>query len=216
MKFSTIYSAVLAALAIGVSAGPVPISTSTGIVETEIAHTLEARKPPAGPVLTARYKDAVAAASKAGKTLVLGKFYVFTIEWDLPAPVEGTTETKTELEKLQKKLGFAHVAVIAGEIVAKKRGRGANEVTDLDFDAQFMDLIKDQAKINSIIRGPQRMDYMKKGQTLVWSKETTAAKAALSNMKKVGKAYFDSPAHKVYNVDNNNCASFKDAVLPSL
>lgn len=216
MKLSKIYSAVLAALAIGVSAVPAPIAESTQIAGNDVTHTLDARAPPAGPVLSARYKDAVAAASKAGKTLVLGKFYVFTIEWDLPASVEGTFESKTELEKLQKQLGFEHVAVVAGEVTGKKRGRGAKEVVDLDFDAQFMDLVKDDDKVTSILRGPRRMDYMKKGQTLKWAKETTATKAAKTNMDKVGKAYFDSPAHKRYDVDNNHCASFKNAVLPSL
>lgn len=49
---------------------------------------------------------------------------------------------------------------------------------------------------------------------MVWAKETTNAKVSKANMAKVGKAYFDSPAHKKYNVDNNSCASFKDAMLP--
>lgn len=89
-------------------------------------------------------------------------------------------------------------------------------MTDLDFDVQFMDLIKDDDKVTSILRGPRKINYMKKGQTLVWAKETTKAKASKVNMEKVGEAYFDSPTHKKYSVDNNNCASFKDAVLPQL
>lgn len=217
MKLSTIYSAIFAALAIGAGAGPVPNAAPLEVIGLDCAQSLDTRAPsPKGPVITARYKDAVAAAAKAGKKLVPGKFYVFTIEWDLPSSVEGTFESKTELEKLQRKLGFEHVAVVAGEVIAKDRGRDAKKVTDLDFDAQFIDLIKDDDKVTSILRGPRKMDYMKKGQTLVWARETSKAKASKANMEKVGKAYFDSPAHKKYNIDNNNCASFKDAMLPQL
>ncbi|KAL1653587.1 hypothetical protein SLS61_003733 [Didymella pomorum] len=216
MKLSTIYSAIFAALAIGVSAGPVPNAASLEVIDSGFAHSLDTRAPPKGPVTTSRYKDAVAAAAKVGKKLVPGKFYVFTIEWDLPSSVEGTFESKTELEKLQQKLGFEHVAVVAGEVIAKDRGRDKNKVTDLDFDAQFMDLVKDDDKVTSVLRGPRKMEYMKKGQTLVWAKESTKAKAAKANMEKAGKAFFDSPAHKKYNVDSNNCASFKNAMLLQL
>ena len=143
MKLSTIYHAIFAGLAIGVSAGPVLIGGSSGAVDYGIAHTFDTRAPPKGLVMSSRYKDAVAAAAKAGKKLVPEKFFVSTTVWDLPSSVEGTFESKTELEKLKQKLGFEHVAVVAGEVIAKDRGRDTKKVTDLDFDAQFMDLVKD-------------------------------------------------------------------------
>lgn len=237
MRLSTIYSALLSALAIGATAGPVPISAVTSVIETEHPYKFHPRalpantlagKRPAGkaaaaktpvtvePEKTDRYKEAVAAAAKHQKTLVPGVSYVFTIEWDLPAAVEGTTESKTELQQLQQKLQFEHVAVVAGTIVENTSGLGKNKKTKLDFDAYFMDLMKDEDKISSILRGPKRLEPMKKGQTLVWSKQTTDKKGALSNMTKVGKAYFNDPAHNKYSVENNNCATFRDSVLPQL
>ncbi|KAF2630901.1 hypothetical protein BU25DRAFT_408167 [Macroventuria anomochaeta] len=234
MRLSTIYSVFLTVLAIGVGASPVLISSSVEVIGTDVPHEFNPRAAPADPApiakapavkapaavvpsKTKRYEEAVAAAAKANKQLVPGNWYVFTLEWDLPAAVEGTFESKTELQKLQQKLGFEHVAVAAGQIIEKKTGRGKNEKIDLDFDAYFMDLMKDEDVVTSILRGPKRIDPntpLKKGQTLVWSKQTTAAKGALSNMSKVGKAYFQEAGHQKYDVDSNNCATFRDAVLP--
>ena len=115
MRLSTIYSALLTALALGVSAGPIPEVSGLEVIDTNAANIHVPRAPPKPPAVvptkTKRYEAAVAAARR---NLAPG-WYAFTIEWDLPAAVEGNFESKTELEVLQRKLGFEHVAVVAGE-----------------------------------------------------------------------------------------------------
>ncbi|KAJ8109958.1 hypothetical protein OPT61_g7075 [Boeremia exigua] len=219
MKLSTIYSALLTALALGVSAGPIPEVSGLEVIDTNAANIHVPRAPPKTPAVvptkTKRYEVAVAAARR---NLAPG-WYAFTIEWDLPAAVEGNFESKTELEVLQRKLGFEHVAVVAGEIVEKKTGRGKNEKIELDFNGYFMDLIKKEDKVTSTLRGPRALDArtpLKPGQTLVYAKQTTAAKGSSTNMNKLGKAYFAEAGHQKYSVDSNNCATFRDAILKSL
>jgi hypothetical protein len=238
MKISTIYSALFAALAIGVSAGPVPVSTGIDIITADTTHEFVPRagpaKVPAGktpgkapgkapakapaaapvvPVKTERYKDAIAAA---GKTLAPNTWHVFTMEWDLSKVVPGSTESEKELAQLQRDLGFSHVAVVAGMIKEIKKGRGKNEKITLDFDAYFMDLKKAEDKVASILRSPTRFGAVSDRQKLKYSKQTTAAKGSLANMTKVGKGYFLEAGHQVYSVKTNNCATFRDSVLPDL
>jgi hypothetical protein len=238
MKISTIYSALFAALAIGVSAGPVPVSTGVDIITADTTHEFVPRagpaKVPAGktpgkapgkapakapavapvvPVKTERYKQAIASA---GKTLAPNTWHVFTIEWDLSEVVSGTTESEKELAQLQHDLKFSHVAVVAGMIKEIKEGRGKNEKITLDFDAYFMDLMKGPDKVASVLRGPKRLEALSPKQKLKHSKQTTAAKGSLANMTKWGKAYFTEAGHQVYSVKTNNCATFRDAVLPKL
>ena len=230
MRLSIIYSALLTALALGASASPVPNAAAVEVVDTNVVYVHVPRAAPAAktpapkapaaivPTKTKRYEAAVAAAAKAGKKLVPG-WYAFTIEWDLPAAVEGNFESKTELQKLQQKLGFEHVAVVAGEIVEKKSGRGKNEKIEFDFNGYFMDLIKKEDMITSTLRSPRAIDAskpLKTGQTLVWVKQTTAAKGSSTSLNKLGKAYFEEPGHQKYNVDSNNCATFRDAILKKL
>jgi hypothetical protein len=228
MKLFTLYSSILTALSLGVSANPVPYS-SINAVDANIAYPLDVRAAPSAktpaakapatvvPIKTKRYDAAVGAAAKEGKRLEPSKWYVFTKEWDLPDPVEGTFESKTDLQKLQQKLGFEHVAVVVGQVTEVKRGKGKNEKVTLDFDAYYMDLMKDDDLVTSILRGPKRLDPdepVRSKQILKWSKSTTAAKGSSAAMGKVGKAYFQEAGHQKYNVDSNNCATFRDAVLP--
>lgn len=117
-----------------VSAGPIAKTRSFKAVDLDIAHTFNTRAHPKGAVGSSQYKYAIAVATKAGKKLVPGKFYVFTIEWNTPSFVEDTSESKREREKPLPKLGFEHVAVVAGGVIANNRG-GDAKVADLDFDA---------------------------------------------------------------------------------
>jgi hypothetical protein len=95
--FTTIYPTIFAALAIGVSAVPVPSLTSIDTIDVDTFATFDfkstpvARAPPPQGSQSTRYKDALKAATKAGKRLEPNKSYVFTLEWDLPAVPDGSS-----------------------------------------------------------------------------------------------------------------------------
>lgn len=214
-------------LAIGASTSPVSNSVTNHPVAINAAYELNTRDPlpakkpagkaptPAIPEHTERFEVFAAAAARAGKQLVPNNWYVFTLGWDLPAAVEGTLESKTELQQLQQRLRFEHVAVVAGQVVEKKRGPpGEQTVVGLDFESSFMDLIKKKDGASEL-RGLKRLDLSKPldpGQTLVWAKQTTSKKGEVSNINKIGKAYFSQATHKRYDVVSDR-ATFRDAKL---
>lgn len=184
-------------LSLGVSANPVTYTPINNPVDINVDYPLIVRAPSSAktpsvvPTKTKRYNATVAAAGKDGKTLEPNKWYVFTKEWDLPDAVEGTFESKTDLQKLQEKLGFEHVAVIIGQVTEVRKGKGKNEEITMDFGSYYMDLMKDPGKISSVLRGPERphtKEPIKPKQTLIWSKATTVAKGSVLAMGEAGKA----------------------------
>lgn len=218
MKFSTIFASVLASLTIGVSASPIANANPAPIAAADAAPLPEPILSAAeGKTLVSRATvktDAYLAAEKARSSLAVGTYYVFAMQWKLPADV-GDAETQTELQKLQSNLGFEHVAVVAGVITSKTTGKGKNEKTTLDFDAYFIDLIK-KTDGSAELRGPQVLSKLKDNQSLVYEKTTTAKKADRANLKKIGNAYFDETAHKTYSTDSNHCDTFKRAIVAQL
>lgn len=221
MKFSAIFASVLASLAVGVSASPianpnpaaVANADATPVAEPVFSIDEEESKELVTRATTVK-TDAYQAAEKAHSSLAVGTYYVFQLEWDLPAAVDDA-ETQTELQKLQTRLGFEHVAVVAGVVTSKKTGRGKNEKTTLDFNAYFIDLIK-KTDGSAELRGPTVLGKLKDKQSLKYIGTTTSKKGDRANLKKIGTAYFDNAAHKKYSTDNNHCATFKDAILLQL
>ncbi len=201
MKFSSLLSAFLATLVVSSPiTGPRDVSSSD--VPSDI-HALSAR----AIEDTAEYTRAISA--RPG--LVKDKYYWFKLEWPLTAPIEGDKQSSKELQELQKKLGFAHIGVVVGQITETTTGKGKNEKTKRDFKATLLHMTKKNVTPGDTeLKSPNWKQDPK--QNLKWGGETTAKKVDAA--KKEAKTYVAD--NKVYKVDGNNCNDFANAVIAKL
>lgn len=172
MQFSYLLSAFLATLAV---ASPIVNSGAEADIdivardETFEAATLEARaKGDTKPyeLLSSVHKD-----------LKDGKWYVFALKDPLGAKFDGSDkESKTDLEKLQKKLGFEHIRYITGKVKEEKK---SGKVIKRDVvNLKFHDLSKENKNADSPIK-LRHIDWQirdAKAKDMDFVKETTEAK----------------------------------------
>ncbi|KAI1410271.1 hypothetical protein F5Y13DRAFT_168055 [Hypoxylon sp. FL1857] len=206
MKFTYFLNAFLATLAIAS-----PISSGRD-EETGLAARAD------DEVLTDNYK-AVAAAHPG---LQKDKYYYFTIKNSLPDKVEnGDAETLTELQQLQKNLGFDHIGVLVGQVTETtrtkpggKKGKPGKKTTTKDFKGFYIHMTKGKdgktAQHTSVwsdrgAQSNQKIEYV-----------GTTTKKGEDKAKAEAKAYVEEEDHKVYNIQNNNCNSFAQAILGAL
>ncbi|KAF1948882.1 hypothetical protein CC80DRAFT_510978 [Byssothecium circinans] len=194
MRFSTILSTLLASLAIGVGANPVPFDQTVSLVSR------------------ADEKSALyTAAEKAvGGPLDPTKDYAFELRWDLG---HDPTDTK------KSRVGYDHVAVLVGKATAAPIKGGKNKGSQKrTFNGHFVDLVAYGAKNDKArLHGPTDVtdargiwDY----QSLKFIKQTT--KGSKTALKKSGEDYFKQANKVVYNTVDNSCVSFKDYVVGKL
>ena len=170
MQFSYLLSAFLATLAV---ASPIVNSGAEADIvardETFEAATLETRaKGDTKPyeLLSAVHKD-----------LKDGKWYVFALKDPLGAKFDGSDkESKTDLEKLQKNLGFEHIRYITGQV---KEDKKSGKVVKRDVvNLKFHDLSKENKNEDSPIK-LRHNDWQirdAKAKDMDFIKETTKAK----------------------------------------
>ncbi len=195
MQFSYLLTAFLATLAIA--------SPLTANPDDEIAG-LAAR----APGDTAEFTAALA----AHPGLTNGQVVWFSLEWALTVPVgDGDVESKTELQQLQAKLGFDHIGVVAGTVKETTTGKGKNQKTKRDFDAQLFHMIKTNVNPGDTALKTHNWAVVA-GQTLKFGGVTTAKK--ITNAKNAAKAYVEE--HKIYAVNGNNCNDFAQTVIRQL
>ncbi|KAF1950849.1 hypothetical protein CC80DRAFT_509422 [Byssothecium circinans] len=209
MRFSTILSTLLASLAIGVGANPVPFDQTVSLVSR------------------ADEKSALyTAAEKAvGGPLDPTKDYAFELRWDLghdptdtKKSVQRTPQIRS-LNELRQRVGYDHVAVLVGKATAAPIKGGKNKGSQKrTFNGHFVDLVAYGAKNDKArLHGPTDVtdargiwDY----QSLKFIKQTT--KGSKTALKKSGEDYFKQANKVVYNTVDNSCVSFKDYVVGKL
>ncbi|KAI5856792.1 hypothetical protein GGS23DRAFT_588647 [Durotheca rogersii] len=190
MQLSYLFTTLLAAFAVAS-----PISTASDAAEGAQLATRATEE------LTAEYR----AAQRAISNLQAGKFYWFTIEWDLGEVIPGPThETPDELKQLQQQLGFDHIGLVVGQVTETKTGKGKNEKIKKDFKASLLHMTKDTKK-NTELKGP---NYKADRKALIRGGETSKKKVDAA--KKAAKDYV--AANPVYSVATNNCNTFVQTI----
>ncbi|KAI1097404.1 hypothetical protein F4804DRAFT_174721 [Jackrogersella minutella] len=193
MRFTYFITAFLATLAIAS-----PISSDTDIAEGVNLVTRDT------VTQTPEYKAAAAAHSGLQKD----KYYYFLLKWELPAKIaDGDTETLSELQQLQKNLGFEHIGVVVGQVTETTKGKTGKKQTTQDFKAFLYHMTKD--KDNNVMGHSPTYKY--DGKPLEYG--GTTSKKAVDKAKTNAKDYVADKDHKAYNVDNNNCNTYAQAVL---
>ncbi|KAI0841363.1 hypothetical protein F5Y06DRAFT_218813 [Hypoxylon sp. FL0890] len=203
MKFTYFLNAFLATLAI---ASPI---TNAPNEETGLATRNDEE------VRTDNYKAVFAAHPDLQKD----KYYYFTIKNSLPDKVrDGDTETLTELQQLQQRLGFDHIGVLVGQVTETTRTKPAGKkkpgkkTTTKDFRGFYIHMTKGK-------------DSKTAQHTSVWSDRGaesnqkieyvgTTTKKGEDKAKAEAKSYVEE--HKTYDIENNNCNSFAQAILAVL
>ncbi|KAI1073487.1 hypothetical protein F5B20DRAFT_597647 [Whalleya microplaca] len=189
MHFSHLLTAFLATLVV---ATPIANSDPEPALAVE-ANDLVGRE-------TLEDTEAYTAAIGAHPDIQKGKYYWFELTWDLKAAIDDDHETKSELEKLRKKLGFKHIALVVGEVTEKESGKGKNKKTKRDFNAMFYDMVKDNKdRTESHFAN---FKGLREGQTLKWGGDTTKSKANPITLKRIGTAWVED--HPKYSVDDNH------------
>ncbi|KAI1142016.1 hypothetical protein F5Y05DRAFT_212436 [Hypoxylon sp. FL0543] len=205
MKFTYFLNAFLATLAIAS-----PISSGRDEETDLVARGDE-------EVQTANYK-AVAAAHPG---LQKDKYYYFTIKNSLPDKVaDGDAESSTELQQLQKNLGFEHIGVLVGQVTettktkpgGKKGKGGGQKTTTKDFKGFYIHMTKGKdgktAQHTSVwsdrgAQSNQKIEYV-----------GTTTKKGEDKAKAAAKSYIED--HPTYSIQDNNCNSFAQAILNEL
>ncbi|KAF2183685.1 hypothetical protein K469DRAFT_751407 [Zopfia rhizophila CBS 207.26] len=204
MRFSTVFSALLAAVSIGVNAAPIA-EADLSVVATEPSPVTD---------LVTRGKDDSAAYNAVEKAagsskLEVDKYYVFTLEWPLKKPVgDGDAETASELDQLRKQLGFEHIGFIVGQVTSKETGPPKKKKTVKDFNGMLYHMIKKtdgKVDVKSTTWKPD-------DKTLKYLKTTNKSKAG--GVKKAASDYIAD--HPQYAVKGNNCNDFVKSVTGGL
>ncbi|EFE42382.1 hypothetical protein TRV_02821 [Trichophyton verrucosum HKI 0517] len=209
MKFSTIFSTLLAAASVAVNATPI----ARNEVDSSLISARETTplSTPFSAELVKREtedSDTFAALAQAyGGELEDDKYYVLTAKWPLRDEIDN--ETPAELQELQKKLGFYHIGFIVGKVSIKESGPKKHRKTKRDFDGQVYDTIK---KENKDIKFRKTNWDTTKRRDIEFVKMTTKKKADAINNK--AKDY--EKDHPVYSVADNNCNTFVQALLSEL
>ena len=190
MQFSYLLSALLATLAVASPiANPVPQTevgdvedftdvVSRGIGEYDGFTTIVART-------TTQETPAYEKAKSAHSDLKKDQYYWFELTWDLGEPADGSAETPTELQKLQAKLGFEHIALVVGQIKETETGPKKNRILKKDFIAMQYDLIKKSD--GSAEHRNKNWTPAAAGKTMKWGGQTTAKKAEQKTLNNIGK-----------------------------
>ncbi|KAI2469989.1 hypothetical protein F4781DRAFT_430895 [Annulohypoxylon bovei var. microspora] len=197
MRFTYFLSAFLATLTIAS-----PISSGADVTESISLVTRDTEKQ------TDEYK----AALKAHAGLQKDQYYYFFQKDNLGAKIlDSDAETLTELEQLQKNLGFEHIGVIVGQVTEVTVGKTGKKTTTKDFKATYYHMTKDK-KNNVMGHGPNwkasLVDFSK--STLVYGGQTN--KKGVDNAKKNSKDYLAEADHKTYDIGKNNCNTYAQAV----
>ncbi|EGD96714.1 hypothetical protein TESG_04146 [Trichophyton tonsurans CBS 112818] len=216
MKFSTIFSTLLAAASVAVNASPI----ARNEVDSSLISARETTASLSTPFPTELVKrgddgdvkiedsDTFAALAQAyGGELEDDKYYVLTAKWPLRDEIDN--ETPAELQELQKKLGFYHIGFIVGKVSIKESGNKKHRKLKRDFDGQVYDTIK---KENKDIKFRKTNWDTSKRRDIEYVKMTTKKKADAINNK--AKDY--EKDHPVYSVEDNNCNTFVQALLSEL
>ncbi|KAK0640716.1 hypothetical protein B0T16DRAFT_514669 [Cercophora newfieldiana] len=219
MKFTALLSTLLAALAV---ASPVSFrDPAIPAEETALTLRLFARDDPPPPVIqeSDNWKRATAVAKAAQVNLAANTYHYFLVEWPRgTSPPPESKETSAEIKKLQEKLGFDHIAVVAGIVeetttVSKVTKNNPVAITTIkrDFRAQMYDLIKmTSGKVDT--RSPFWDASRDVKKNVKYGGATTKAKVG-----KVKKASDDfKKENPDYKVDSVNCATYKDAIVKVL
>ncbi|KAF2198580.1 hypothetical protein GQ43DRAFT_434137 [Delitschia confertaspora ATCC 74209] len=210
MRFTPLFSTLLATLAITTTAAPVADPNVVGEpIEFEIS-----------PDLVSRGKDdtdVFNAVQKVHSDLKVGSYHVLELQYNNKP--EDDNETDEELKKLREKLGFKHVGIVVGTVKEiQKEDKKKKKPQKLTFDGQFYDLVKLKQKKKNGMDVEQRNSAFRKPDEskmkLVYVKGTTKNKAG--KIKNLAKDYFEDAAHHLYNVDNNNCNTFVKAIEKEL
>ncbi|KAI1461507.1 hypothetical protein F4805DRAFT_414395 [Annulohypoxylon moriforme] len=126
---------------------------------------------------------------------------------------DGDAETLTELEQLQKSLGFEHVGVIVGQIkVTEKTTKAAGKTTTKHFDAFYYHMTKNKQNV-AVAHAPvwkaNMVDFTKSFLQDGGKTNKRGSEKAKTN----SKTFFDDPKHKTYSVADNNCNTFAQYVI---
>ncbi|KAJ4287707.1 hypothetical protein N0V90_012410 [Kalmusia sp. IMI 367209] len=132
-------------------------------------------------------------AKKAVPNLKPNDWYKFTSKSPYTKP--GPNETPDELKQLQERLGFDHIAVVAGMVKGDRDERQGQEQKDDVYQTNF-----EPSKVYELDQGAK----------------TSAKKADKRVVKKKADDYFDSPDNKMYSVENNNCDTFAQAIMKEI
>ncbi|QKX57759.1 uncharacterized protein TRUGW13939_04879 [Talaromyces rugulosus] len=219
MRLSYLFTAFLAGLSI---ASPIPNPGPAGAAELEVrghrggghgGHGGSGGKggkggnggnggsQPAGPKIVETEAYKAAHAKHSG--LKENDWYYFTVKTPLGQSIPGDAETKTELQQLQHRLGFEHIAVVVGEVVYTESGKGKKHHTiKKDFKATQFDMVKSPEN-KTIVRSPNWSPQPQK--TLAYGGTTTKSKAERAK-KNIPKDWKEE--HPEYNVDTNSCNDF--------
>ena len=208
MQFSYLLSAFLATLAIASPiANPSPAPEVAEVVDDLVARTDDTAVAGVPQQLSARWDDATPmynAIAATGATLNKDQWYWFKLTWDLNTPV-GDGESPTELQKLQQRLGYNHVAIVVGRVAeiaygppkSRKYRRDFQDVTQADLYVTEPDTTTSRI---------MNWNSANPGKTLHYGGTTTASKGARSNLKKIGESS--------YGVEYNQGASSLMLTLP--
>ncbi|KAI1817714.1 hypothetical protein GGS20DRAFT_599299 [Poronia punctata] len=206
MRVSYLISAFLATLSIASPIASPDITEKVGLIPKDSSSSTTTT-PPNAVILdddppkieeTPEYKAAIAAHPGLKKD----KYYWFSLEWPLGEPVDDK-ESKTELQKLQKELGFEHIGMVFGQITEIETGKNKNRKIKRNFAATLNHMIKknvdpgDTELKSAVWRAERNKD-------LKWGGETSNKK--IEAAKKAAKSYVAEK--KIYKVDGNNCNDF--------
>ncbi|KAM5471306.1 hypothetical protein MauCBS54593_003646 [Microsporum audouinii] len=209
MKFSTIFSVLLAAASIGTNATPIAKNeVDYSLISSYEADSVSKHFSTELVKRDTEDSDTYTALARAyGGELEDDKYYVLTAKWPLRDEIDN--ETPAELQELQRELGFYHIGFIVGKVTIKESGRKKHKTTKRDFDGQVYDTIK---KENKDIKFRKTNWDTSKRRDIEFVKTTTKKKAEAINKK--AKDY--EKDHPVYSVDDNNCNTFVQALLGEL
>ncbi|KAI0888799.1 uncharacterized protein GGS22DRAFT_152371 [Annulohypoxylon maeteangense] len=201
MRFNYFLSAFLATLTI---ASPI----SAGVDVAEGANLVTRGET---VVETPEYKAAIIRLPEA----VQNGFYYFIQKDMLGAKIlDGDAETLSELEQQQKILGFEHIGVVVGQIKFTKvenKKTGDSTVTK-DFVATYYHMTKN-VRGEALVHAPNwkagLVDFTK--SSLQFGGDTKAR--GLEKARTAHKEYLLDPAHKMYNIQKNNCNTYAQTIL---
>ncbi|KAI1089574.1 hypothetical protein F5B19DRAFT_504534 [Rostrohypoxylon terebratum] len=212
MRFTYFLSAFLATLAIAS-----PISSGADVAEGAdlIARTGKTGTPTDTPEKVVKTPE-FEALEKVHPNLQDKQYYWVYQKDKLGAKIlDGDTESLTDLEKLQKNLGFEHIGVVVGQVVyTTKTSKKEGKTTTKSFKAFYYHLTKNKDKNNAaVVHWPvwetKKVDFSK---SFLENGGQTNSKGA-DKAKTIAKNYISSdPKHVTYNVDDNNCNTFAQAV----
>ncbi|KAI1209535.1 uncharacterized protein F4807DRAFT_460752 [Annulohypoxylon truncatum] len=205
MRFTYFISAFLATFAIAS-----PISSSIDVTEGADLATRADKV-----VNTPEYQ----ALAKVHPSLKVGEWYWVYQKDKLGAEIlDGDTETLSELQQLQKNLGFEHIGVIVGQVKSTKKPTKKDGTTTTNhFEAVYYHMTMNKDKKNAaMVHSPNwvasKVDFSK---SFLEDGGTTTKKGSIT-AKNDAKDYTNDEKHKTYSVTDNNCNTFAQYIRAAL